>query len=68
MTIDEIVILHKKKTILRVEYGTLSRVREEFPRKSNHKAVTYIEKRLTVIIEEIDKINKEFEMDKQNAS
>lgn len=47
-----------QKTLLQVECRTLSRVREEFPRKSNHKAVVYIEKELTRLVKEIDEINK----------
>ena len=47
-----------QKTLLQVEYRTLSRVREEFPRRSNHKAVVYIEKELTRLVKEIDEINK----------
>jgi hypothetical protein len=30
-----------QKTMLEIEYRTLSRVRDEFPRKSNHRAVEY---------------------------
>jgi hypothetical protein len=44
--------------MLEIEYRTLSRVREEFPRKSNHKAVDYIEKELYNVINEIDHINR----------
>lgn len=47
-----------QKTVLQVEYRTLSRVREEFPKKSNHKAVDYIEIEMTRVLNEIDEINK----------
>lgn len=57
MTEDIPLMFHK--TILQKEYRTLSRVREEFPRRSNHKAVIYIEKELTRLVKEIDKINQE---------
>lgn len=64
MTEDLPLIFHK--TILQKEYRTLSRVREEFPRRSNHKAVIYIEKELTRLVKEIDKINQQlkYEVDK----
>lgn len=47
-----------QKTVLQVEYRTLSRVREQFPKKSNHKAVSYIEVQMTMVLIEIDKIDK----------
>ena len=47
-----------QKTVLQVEYRTLSRVREEFPKKSNHKAVTYVEVQMTKVLNEIDEIDK----------
>ena len=47
-----------QKTVLQVEYRTLSRVREQFPKKSNHKAVGYIEVQMTMVLIEIDKIDK----------
>lgn len=48
-----------QKTVLQVEYRTLSRVREEFPKKSNHKAVVYVEVQMTKVLNEIDEINKQ---------
>ena len=47
-----------QKTVLQVEYRTLSRVREEFPKKSNHKAVAYVEVQMTKVLNEIDEIDK----------
>ena len=47
-----------QKTVLQVEYRTLSRVRDQFPKKSNHKAVAYIEVQLTKVLNEIDEIDK----------
>ena len=47
-----------QKTLLQVEYRTLSRLREQFPKKSNHKAVAYIEVQLTKVLNELDEINK----------
>ena len=47
-----------QKTVLQVEYRTLSRVREEFPKKSNHKAVVYVEVQMTKVLNEIDEIDK----------
>ena len=47
-----------QKTVLQVEYRTLSRVREHFPKKSNHKAVVYVEVQMTKVLNEIDEINK----------
>ena len=47
-----------QKTVLQVEYRTLSRVREEFPKKSNHKAVVYVEVQMTMVLNEIDAIDK----------
>jgi hypothetical protein len=46
-----------QKTMLEIEYRTLSRVRDEFPRKSNHRAVEYIEKELCRILDELKIIN-----------
>lgn len=47
-----------QKTILQAEYRTLSKVREQFPKKSNHKAVTYVEVQMTRVLNEIDEIDK----------
>lgn len=47
-----------QKTVLQVEYRTLSRVREQFPKKSNHKAVAYVEVQMTRVLNEIDEIDK----------
>lgn len=47
-----------QKTVLQVEYRTLSRVREQFPKKSNHKAVAYVEVQMTMVLNEIDTIDK----------
>ena len=49
--------LELQKIIFQAEYRTLSRVREEFPRKSNHKATVYIEKELSVILDKINEID-----------
>ena len=49
--------LELQKIILQAEYRTLSRVREEFPRKSNHKATVYIEKELSAILDKINEID-----------
>ena len=49
-----------QKTVLQVEYRTLSRVREQFPKKSNHKAVVYGEVQMTRVLNEIDEIDKKF--------
>jgi|LakMenEpi03Aug12_release.lakeMendotaPanAssembly.Ray.scaffolds.fasta_scaffold00187_64 hypothetical protein len=51
-----------QKTVLQVEYRTLSRVREEFPKKSNHKAVVYVEKEMTRVINELDSINHQLNL------
>ena len=48
-----------QKTVLQVEYRTLSRVREQFPKKSNHKAVVYVEVQMTKVLNEIDEIDKQ---------
>lgn len=56
MTEDIPLMFHK--TILQKEYRTLSRVREEFPKRSNHKAVAYVEVQMTRVLNEIDEINK----------
>ena len=47
-----------QKTVLQVEYRTLSRVRDQFPKKSNHKAVSYIEVQMTKVLNELDEIDK----------
>lgn len=47
-----------QKTVLQVEYRTLSRVREQFPKKSNHKAVAYVEVQMTRVLNELDEIDK----------
>jgi len=47
-----------QKTVLQVEYRTLSRIREQFPKKSNHKAVAYVEVQMTKVLNEIDEIDK----------
>jgi hypothetical protein len=56
MTPDTTLII--SKTLLQVEYRTLSRVREQFPKKSNHKAVAYVEVQMTRVLNEIDEIDK----------
>lgn len=46
------------KTLLQIEYRTLSRLREEFPRVSKHKAVVFIEKEFVRILGEIQDIDE----------
>lgn len=58
------VLLLFQKTVLQVEYRTLSRVREEFPKKSNHKAVVYVEVQMTRVLNEIDEIDKKLNQKK----
>ena len=53
-----------QKTVLQVEYRTLSRVREQFPKKSNHKAVVYVEVQMTRVLNEIDEIDKKLNQKK----
>jgi hypothetical protein len=40
----------------------LSKVREKFPKKSNHKAVVYVEKEMTRVLNEIDFINQQLNL------
>lgn len=54
-----------QKTVLQVEYRTLSRVREQFPKKSNHKAVVYVEVQMTKVLNEIDEIDKKLNHEKK---
>jgi len=56
------ILLLFQKTVLQVEYRTLSRVREQFPKKSNHKAVVYVEKEMTRVINELDFINQQLNL------
>lgn len=46
------------KTLLQIEYRTLSRLREEFPRVSKHKAVVFIEKEFVRILGEIQDVDE----------
>ena len=46
------------KTLLQIEYRTLSRLREEFPRVSKHKAVVFIEKEFVRILGEIQDLDE----------
>jgi hypothetical protein len=60
MTPDTTLII--SKTLLSVEYRTLSKVREQFPKKSNHKVVVYVEKEMTRVLNEIDSINQQLNL------
>jgi hypothetical protein len=60
MTPDTTLII--SKTLFQVEYRTLSKVREKFPKKSNHKAVVYVEKEMTRVLNEIDFINQQLNL------
>lgn len=56
MTSDAPLII--SKTLLKIEYRTLSRLREEFPKVSKHKAVVFIEKEFIRILGEIQDIDE----------
>jgi hypothetical protein len=50
-----------RKIMLRVQYKTLSELSEKFPKKSIHPVMKHIDREMTIVLSEIENLNKKYE-------